>query len=231
MIHIFDVDYTILKRPSAWYFLCEALQEGIISLSQIRYLPIAWIRYKIGHPNMDFIEDVVKHLAGFEKTVLEQTAEACFERRMKPNIYTGAAKLIRGAIGRGEKVIFASSSLYTLIQPLERFFGIEGSIASVLEFRDGRTSGRLSEDSLFGHRKKNAVELWCAENRIHPDDICFYSDSYTDLPLMRSCGKPVAVNPDRTLAREAYKHNWDILRFSQTLGELACQNGTCQEDR
>ena len=221
MIHIFDVDYTILKRPSAWYFLCEALNDGIISLSQVRYLPIAWIRYKIGHPNMDFIEDVVKHLAGLEKSVLEQTAEICFERRMKPNIYTGAANLIRGAIGRGEKVIFASSSLYTLIQPLEHFFGIEGSIASALEFHDGKTSGRLAEDSLFGPRKKDAVEIWCAENRVHLNDVCFYSDSYTDLPLMQFCGKPVAVNPDQTLAKAAHKYKWDILRFSQTLGERA----------
>ena len=219
MIHIFDVDYTILKRPSAWYFLCEALNDGIISLSQIRYLPLAWMRYKIGHPNMDFIEDVVKHLAGIEKNVLEQTAEACFERRMKPDIYTGAAKLIRGAIARGEKVLFASSSLFTLIRPLEHFFGIEGSLASTLEFHDGKTSGRLAEDSLFGPRKKIAVETWCAENHVNPDDVCFYSDSYTDLPLMRICGKPVAVNPDRTLAKEAYKHNWDVLRFSQTLGK------------
>ena len=218
MIHIFDVDYTVIKKPSAWYFLLEALHKGIISISQIRQLPFEWIRYKLGRPNMDFIEDAVKHLAGIEEKTLEQTAHACFERRIKPNIYTGAAQLIREAVERGERVILASSSLSALIQPLERFLNIEGSIASVLEFHDGKTSGRLAESSLFGPRKKTAVETWCAANNVNPHEVYFYSDSYTDLPLLEYCGRPVAVNPDRRLTRKARRRGWEILRFSETLG-------------
>lgn len=218
MIHIFDVDYTVIKKPSMWYFLREALRKGIIRFSQIHQLPLDWIKYRLGHPNINFIENAVKHFVGVEQNVLEQIAQACFERSIQPNIYTDAANRIREAIGRGEKVIFATSSFHIVIQPLERFFGIEQSIASTLEFCDGKTSGRIIGNSFFGPQKKAAVEAWLGENGLNPAEACFYTDSYTDLSLLEFCGKPVAVNPDWILAREARKRGWEILRFTKTLG-------------
>ena len=221
MIRIFDVDYTIIKKPSTWYFLREALDKDIINVSQIRQFPLEWIRYKLGSPNMNFIEEAVRHFAGIEQALLDQIARDSFEHRMKFNIYTGAANLIREALDRGEKVIFATSSLHTLIQPLERFFGIEGSIANTLEFTDGKTSGKIVGNSFFGLHKKAAVEAWLEKNGFYPSEACFYSDSYTDLPLLEFCGKPVAVNPDWILAHKAKKRGWDILRFTTTLGSGA----------
>ena len=218
MIHIFDVDYTVVKRPSMWYFLREALHKGIVRFSQVYQLPLDWLRYKLGHPNMNFIEDAIKHFAGIEQGILEQIAQACFDLYMKPDIYADVANRIREAIGRGEKVIFATSSFHTIIQPLERFFGIEDSIASALEFCDGRTTGRIIGVSFFGPHKKTAVEMWLGKNGLYPNEVCFYTDSYTDLSLLKLCGKPVAVNPDWILAREAKKNGWEILRFTKTLG-------------
>ena len=41
-----------------------------------------------------------------------------------------------------------------------------------------------------------------------------YSDSATDLPMLEAVGHPVAVNPDRALAREARERGWEIMTFS-----------------
>ena len=219
MVHIFDVDNTILKNTSAWHFLCEAMSEGIIRFSQVHRLALDWLMYVFGHPNIDFIEDTVKHLEGIEQGVLERAAQACFERRMRPNIYTGAARLIGEALGRRERVVFATASFGTIIQPLEQFLATESSIASDLEFHDGKTTGRIAGSSLFGDKKKAAVQEWLERNKLPPGEACFYSDSYTDIPLLEFCGKPVAVNPDRILAREAKKRGWETLRFTKTLGK------------
>ena len=221
MVHIFDVDNTIVKTTSAWHFLCEAMSEGIIRFSQVHRLILDWLMYVFGHPNIDFIEDTVRHLAGIEQGVLEQAAHNCFERRIRPNIYAEAARLIGEALGRNERVVFATASFSTIIQPLEKFLGTESSIASDLEFQDGKTTGRIMGSSLFGGKKKTAVQTWLEENRLAPGEVCFYSDSYTDIPLLEFCGRPVAVNPDRILAREAKKRGWEVLRFTKTLGKQA----------
>ena len=215
MVHIFDVDDTIIKNTSMWYFLLEALKLRVIRFSQIRRLPVEWFKYKLSCPDMDFIENTVKNLAGIEKSALEDIAVACFERSIKKRIYTGAQKLIREALHRGQRVIFATSSIDIVIRPLERFFGIEETLATKLEFRDGRTTGSLVGNSMFGLKKKTGVEAWLQQKDLHPEKVCFYSDSYTDIPLLEYCGNPVAVNPDRILKREAKKRGWKILHFKE----------------
>ena len=42
-----------------------------------------------------------------------------------------------------------------------------------------------------------------------------YSDSESDLPMLRAVGHPVAVNPDAALARVAREEGWEILRFDR----------------
>ena len=218
MLNIFDVDYTIIKKTSAWYFIREALAEKTIGISQIKKLPLEWLRYKMGILNIDFIEEAVKHLGGLDKKTVEAVAQACFVRRMKSGIYEKAAQLISQMQKRGEQVILATSSFQTIIQPLQRFLGIGESISSELEFANGKTTGRISGASVFGANKKTAVESWLSARHIQPHDACFYSDSYTDIPLMEYCGSAVAVNPDRFLEREAKKRGWQIMRFHRTLG-------------
>ncbi|MDR2900130.1 MAG: HAD-IB family hydrolase [Treponema sp.] len=217
MINIFDVDYTVLKKPSAWYFLLEALSEKLITFSQISRLPLDWLRYKLGKPNHDFIEDAVTQIAGIEQSKLERIMQHCFEQRMKANIYTGAMQLMQEMKEHGEKIFFASSSIDIMIKPLESFLGIDETIASQLEFNDGKTSGRLIGNSLFGGKKKEAVAAWLAKQNISPSDVRFYSDSYTDLPLLEYVGKAIAVNPDGILKREALKRSWEIKIFRETL--------------
>ncbi len=218
MLNIFDVDYTILKKPSAWYFLLEALSEKVITFSQVKQLPFEWLRYKLGAPNQDFIEETVKQLAGIKQSVLEELMENCFEKRMKPNIYTRAMRLIEEMKKRGETIMFASSSFSIMIKPLERFLSIDGSLASTLEFKNGKTTGRVVGTSLFGVKKKDAVAAWLTERSIAPNDVRFYSDSYTDLPLLEYAGEAIAVNPDSFLRREAKKRGWEILCFHETIG-------------
>ena len=220
MLHIFDVDHTIIRKTSTWHFISEAFstKDSPIKLSQIRRLPLDWIKYKIGSLNIDFIENTVKSLAGIEKDVLERIAENCFERRIKADIYNEAALLIREAQRNNERVIFATSSFDIVIHPLERYFGINGSLTSRLEFNDGRTTGAIAGNSFFGVNKKTAAQEWLKQNDINPAGVCFYSDSYTDIPLLEYCGNPAAVNPDRILKREAKKRGWKILKFREVQG-------------
>ena len=42
-----------------------------------------------------------------------------------------------------------------------------------------------------------------------------YSDSESDLPMLRLVGHPVAVNPDAELAKVAREEGWEILRFER----------------
>jgi HAD superfamily hydrolase (TIGR01490 family) len=213
-VHIFDVDYTLVKKTTSHYFIAEALSAGAISLWQLRAVPFEWLRYKLGRANQNFIEDAVKHLSGIDSHTLETLAENAFVHRMRAAVYPDAQRLIERVHRNGEPVHFATSSFYPLIRPLERYLGVTESIASSLEFAGGKTTGRITGTAPFGHNKKTVVQAWLAQRNIDPADVYFYSDSYTDLPLLDLCGHPVAVNPDPLLAREATQRKWTIMRFT-----------------
>ncbi|MDR1786913.1 MAG: HAD-IB family hydrolase [Treponema sp.] len=216
--HVFDVDYTLIKKSSSLYFLLEVLGEKLVRFEQVRGLLVDWLRYRLGRPNMDFIEEAIARLAGLDQGALEAAAKQCFETRIKKNIYVDACSLVRAAQDRGEPVVFASSTLKTILDPVEAFFGVQGSVSSELAFADGKTTGRLVRRSLFGGGKKAAVDALLERAGVPWQDVAFYSDSYTDLPLLEAAGRPVAVNPDRFLRRIASRRGWETLRFTRTLG-------------
>jgi HAD superfamily hydrolase (TIGR01490 family) len=212
-VHLFDVDHTLIKGSTGYYFLAEGLKQGVFSMRQLWRLPFEWARYKLGRANQDFIAQAVAHLAGIDQGAMETLAGGCFSRRVRPGIYAEGARLIRELREKGESVHLATSSFDQLIRPLEAYLSLGDSICSVLEFAQGKTSGRVLGIAPFGENKKLAVAAWLAARSLPPEDAYFYSDSYTDLPTLEFCGHPVAVNPDRILEREAKKRGWPALRF------------------
>jgi len=91
--------------------------------------------------------------------------------------------------------------------------GIEHGICTNLVIRDGRFTGELVEPYCYGEGKIYWAERFASENGISLDDSYFYTDSYTDLPMLEKVGRPMIVNPDALLQAEAEKRGWPIVRF------------------
>lgn len=223
MIHIFDIDYTLIRKSTAYHFLLEAVTRKKISLKQLGKLPLDWLHYKFGAIHFDFIEKALAHMAGIDESLIDETAESCFERRLRRNVYREGARLVRRIQDEGGEAVLATSSFYNLVRPLENFLGVKESLASRLEFENGKTTGRIDGKALFGANKKEAVEDWLKKRSIPLQDVWFYSDSYTDLPLLSVVGHPVAVNPDRFLRKKARQNKWRILQFRELLVGEACR--------
>jgi hypothetical protein len=79
---------------------------------------------------------------------------------------------------------------------------------------DGVYTGR-SLRALHGRAKAAAVRELAEREGIDLAASTAYSDSETDLPFLEAVGNPVAVNPDRGLARIARERGWQILEFSE----------------
>ena len=62
---------------------------------------------------------------------------------------------------------------------------------------------------------ERAVEAFAAGHDIDLADSYAYSDSLSDLPMLRAVGHPVAVNPDRALAQVAADEGWQTKRFER----------------
>jgi phosphoserine phosphatase len=130
-----------------------------------------------------------------------------------PIIYDEAASLIEKHHLAGRDVVIVSTSGSVMVEPIGEMLGADRVVATrMVVGEDGRFTGDV-EYYAYGPTKAEAVrEL--AESEGYDLDRCYaYSDSATDLPMLETVGHPHAVNPDRTLRREAVARGWPILDF------------------
>ena len=93
---------------------------------------------------------------------------------------------------------------------------MEGGIGTRYEVdRDGNFTGRFEGPFVYGPGKVEAMEAFAARHEIDLDASYAYSDSLSDLPMLRAVGNPVAVNPDPPLAAIAKEEGWQTLRFER----------------
>ena len=99
--------------------------------------------------------------------------------------------------------------------PIARALGIPHVICNHFEVdEDGRLTGAIVRPIVWGRRKAEAVEKFCAANDVELQHSYFYADGDEDLALMRVVGYPRPVNPRAGLAAAAAEHGWPVLRVS-----------------
>jgi len=118
----------------------------------------------------------------------------------------------------GEKILeIGAGSAIEIVEPLAKHLGADDAIASraLLDER-GHYTGEV-EFYAYGPEKADAIVAYASRHGIDLAASHAYSDSATDEPMLRTVGHPVAVNPDRALARLAADVHWPVLVFDHPI--------------
>jgi HAD superfamily hydrolase (TIGR01490 family) len=217
-IDFFDVDHTVTRGSTGRHYVVLGVRIGLFPRRNLLTIPLFYMQYRYGTMtgNKPFQRDF-PGLEGTPRTYLEDVAVRCFEEKLRPDVYEEAATLIRQRQEQGRRVVFATSSIDIIVEPLANWLGVE-LIASSLEFVDERCTGRFRGAPVFRAEKRRRVLEIIQRSSLEPRDCSFFSDSIHDLPLLDSVGEPIAVNPDRRLKRIARQRGWPILRFDNRTG-------------
>jgi HAD superfamily hydrolase (TIGR01490 family) len=115
----------------------------------------------------------------------------------------------------GRPIYICTAASHEMANLLSLVLGFDGGVGSRSEVRDGVYTGR--EGGVFAYRegKAQAIRELAAAEGIDLAASYAYSDSESDLPMLRAVGHPVAVNPDSALARIAREQGWEILRLDR----------------
>ncbi len=69
----------------------------------------------------------------------------------------------------------------------------------------------------YGEEKACAIRELAERTGLDLSASSAYSDSATDLPMLEAVGRPVAVNPDRALAKVARERGWEMRNFTKPI--------------
>jgi HAD superfamily hydrolase (TIGR01490 family) len=214
----FDLDNTLIAGSSAFHFARAARRAGLIT--RRRLAADAWanvvfrlrgstdegteaLRNRIsksieGVRQRDLMRLSPQVLAGILPRVFPQTLEIAFEHQ-----------------DADRRVYIVTAAGHEVAEMLAHVLTLDGGIGSRSEVLEGVYTGRPAGPFTYRLGKAEAIRELAAREGIDLADSYAYSDSESDLPMLEAVGHPVAVNPDRHLARVAKERGWPVLRFEK----------------
>jgi HAD superfamily hydrolase (TIGR01490 family) len=215
----FDLDRTLMEGSSAFQFGRAAYKAGL--MSRRRLIADAWanVRFRL----QGSTDEATHALRDRISLSLKGTRVRDLERLgadvlagVLPRIYPQVLALAHEHQDAGRRVYITTAASQELADILARVLVLDGGIGSQFsEVRDGVYTGRPTGLFIYGADKARAIERLAGREGIDLAASYAYSDSASDLPMLRLVGHPVAVNPDRELLKVAREQGWGVLRFDR----------------
>ncbi|CAM0117093.1 HAD family hydrolase [Rhabdochlamydiaceae symbiont of Dictyostelium giganteum] len=209
---VFDLDRTLISVVSSSCYMKNLYQKRLVSF--VTVLKAVWIKVKYMLTSMSLEElhhQVFNKLVkGFSIEALEYHVEEFVNQLLPSAIYKPAFQELQEAKERGDYIALISSAPDFLVRAFATYFNIshwESTVYAVNQKKQVCDIAKL----MVGSTKKRSFLKLKKQLGLAKDQTAVYSDSHDDLPLFFQAGHPVAVNPDRKLAKVARQLNWRII--------------------
>jgi len=215
----FDLDKTVIATSSVLALGGTFYRDGLISKRTIvrgLYAQVVYLLVGADENKMDRMREAMLTLTkGWDQKHVQSLVQDVLDDILSPIIYAEALELIEEHRKAGRKTVIISSSPIETVEPIGDYLGVDDVIATRARIDDqGRYTGELEFYAYAAH-KAEAIREMAVKEHLDLAGSYAYSDSITDLPMLEMVGNPVAVNPDRELARIAHEREWDIRYFQR----------------
>ena len=150
-------------------------------------------------------------VAGVDRLIGEHVGEFMLQKAS-----AAAIRRIRDHRAAGHRTVLITAAASAFLQPLAPLFDV--MIGAELQEREGRYTGFMSAPPLVGEARAAWLRRYALQEGVDLKQSYAYADSYSDLPLLRAVGNPVAVSPDSSLYRFANRRRWPIEEWGMSKG-------------
>jgi HAD superfamily hydrolase (TIGR01490 family) len=213
----FDLDRTVIARSATLLMGRPLRRSGLLDRRTMLRGVFRQLRYQLVGFDHDRIDQMRRSALGltrgWEAAQVRALARETVDRLGPALVYAEALALIAQHRAAGRDVWIISTSGEEVVGPFCRLVGVDRWVATRAGIDlDGRYDGTLD---FFAYAEAKATAMrQLAEEHGYDLDRCYaYSDSGTDLPMLRVVGHPVAVNPDQQLRRAATAAGWQVRHF------------------
>jgi HAD superfamily hydrolase (TIGR01490 family) len=214
----FDLDRTLMAGSSGFHWARAARHAGLLTRRRIaRY---AWLNLQFRlQGSTDQGTERIRNEAG-EMVAGKRVRDL---ERLSPKVLAGVLPRVYPQMlgvayahqDSGRPIYICTAAPQELADMLAHVMGFDGAIGQRSEIAEGHYTGQLDGPLTYREGKAQAIRELAERKGIDLGDSYAYSDSESDLPMMRVVGHPVAVNPDSELARVAREEGWEILHFEK----------------
>jgi HAD superfamily hydrolase (TIGR01490 family) len=207
----FDMDNTLLRCNSGTLWIRWLRRHNEISLLRMMRA-LSWIaQYKLAVLDMEaVVARGSAEMAGTSEAELRGKCSVFFEAWVRSKVAPKARDALARHRADGHVVAILSTSTPYVVEPLARHLGIDHAICTRLHVNEGRFVGTHVRPACYGAGKVHWAEAFARAHGVDLARSYFYSDSYTDLPMLQRVGQARVINPDARLRRHARRVGWHV---------------------
>jgi HAD superfamily hydrolase (TIGR01490 family) len=226
----FDLDRTLMAGSSGMHFARAAYGSGMVGRRQLMRWGLEHVHFRLKGSTdartSQLLSQVKELLEGVPARDIQRLAPGLLAGVL-PRIYPQMLDEVRSHQDADRPTFIVSAAGNDLVEMLARVLGMEGGIGTQYEVDgDGLLTGHIVEPFVYGDGKVAKMRGFADEHDIDLTASWAYSDSVSDLPMLRAVGHPVAVNPDAELASIAAAEGWRVMRFERLGRQLAIAGAT-----
>lgn len=200
-VALFDVDETLITVKSMFRFLeYDFRARGLPPRAYQQAAGTLRDRSAAGVSRLQTNREFYQLFAG--RPVAETLAHgrAWFDRELAGGtlLHQPVVTALRRHQREGALVVLVSGSFRPCLEPVARLLGVEELLCSEPEIVGGYYTGHL-ERPVIGEEKSRLAEELMLRHGASPERATAYADHASDLPLLRSVGRPVVVGDDTVL--------------------------------
>lgn len=198
----FDLDKTLITKNSYEIVLTVLRRRRVISWYRFFYYKFILFFTKNIDKKMKMLARVFK---GVDMGRLDKIIKAFIFTEFDSIKNIKAVEELEKHNTHDKKVVLVTTSFEPIAKYAAKFFHIHEYVATKLEVKNGKYTGKISGKINYKDEKVNRLAKYNFENSFA------YSDHNSDIPLLKKATYRYTVNPNKRLRVYAKNHGWFIL--------------------
>ena len=212
-VAFFDLDRTLIPVNSGLLWARHEQRSGLINRAQMLRASLWTVLYHLNLVDIEqaFTEALGLYVGTYEHE-LEARTRAWFEESVSHLLRRRAKQVLQWHRERGDRLVLLTNSSSYAAQAACDAWQLEDWIANIFEAdEDGKLTGAYEAPLSYGWGKVSRSRAWARQQGLSLSDAFFYTDSYSDFPMLEAVGHPRVVAPDPRLRAAAHRNHWPIL--------------------
>ncbi len=211
-IAFLDFDGTLIRHDSGVLCALPSARRGLLGPRLFAELVATYLLSKVGlRTRTDAMRVGFRCYAGLTLAELRAIMRSLYDEHLRAHLSPAMMDRVAAHRRAGDRLVILTASAFFFAEPIAEDLGIDELVGTQVGFAGERCTGLVEGDIVEGAAKLAAARAVCAREGRDLAGCAFYSDHVADLPLLEAVGTPVAVGPNRALARVARARGYPIL--------------------
>jgi len=214
-IAFFDLDETLTSKDTNSLWMewrkrrdFKVILEFIVGLHNVYY-------YKRGRLTPRKINLYYRaRTLGMNPSVYLKKSSYFFNEYGRHYLYSDAVKLIEAHRNKRIHTVIITAQDNIISENFYEFLKADGLVSNTWIINNNRYNG-FKDPNCYGDGKIILAREYAERRNIRLEDCSFYSDSISDLPLLKEVKYPNVINPGKELLQIAENLKWDVHNFRE----------------